>query len=308
MYPYLDFFNEPETEGMEFLNNASAEDEDLRSHLNTCMGTNQAHPKESQQQDFVNIINEVPTYPTMPPQMPYHYPVNPMGLPDPNYHWNILWKDLQNGRIILFVQRFSQRGINLLQHRVPTSNMRPLPVRPGQVLTDLLVNKRPKKRVGRGLVFTKKGSKACMVDDLFSDLCRLFLRCCSLCLDHSHSTLELLNFVFQLFDSSIFRYYRFFQRINFLLNQVFGRFSPAEEVGCQVRDLSKQEISYRAGRTKLGTLEARTLDSLPEQCQEGDGEEVEGASVETGSVDASGAFSWAGSPAISSFRDVVDCA
>lgn len=46
MYPYLEFFNEPKAEGMDFLNDIGTDDEDLRSHLNARMETDRAHPEE----------------------------------------------------------------------------------------------------------------------------------------------------------------------------------------------------------------------------------------------------------------------
>lgn len=57
MYPYLDFFNEPDVEGIEFLNDLNAENEDLRSHLNAHMESNRTRPEVVPQPDPVNIIH-----------------------------------------------------------------------------------------------------------------------------------------------------------------------------------------------------------------------------------------------------------
>nr|GLL35697.1 uncharacterized protein LOC109155647 [Ipomoea trifida] len=85
MYPYLDFFNEPENQEMEYVDDLEAGDHDLRSHLNTRMGW--THPAEPSPQDPVKVIHEVPVYPQTTGPVTYQYPVHPMGIPDLNYPW-----------------------------------------------------------------------------------------------------------------------------------------------------------------------------------------------------------------------------
>nr|GMC69165.1 serine/threonine-protein phosphatase 7 long form homolog [Ipomoea batatas] len=46
MYPYLDFFNEPENQEMEYADDLEAGDQDLRFHLNAHTGSDRAHPAE----------------------------------------------------------------------------------------------------------------------------------------------------------------------------------------------------------------------------------------------------------------------
>nr|GMD76717.1 uncharacterized protein LOC109155647 [Ipomoea batatas] len=86
MYPYLDFFNEPENQ-MEDSDDPEAGDRDLRSHLNARMGSDRAHPVEPPAQEPINVIHEVPIFPQAVGQTPYQYPMNPMGVPDLNYPW-----------------------------------------------------------------------------------------------------------------------------------------------------------------------------------------------------------------------------
>nr|GMC46367.1 uncharacterized protein LOC109155647 [Ipomoea batatas] len=87
MYPYLDFFNEPDAQEMEFMEDPEAEERDLRTHLNARAGLERAHPVEPPPQEPVNVIHEIPTYPQGAGQMPYQYPLNPIGIPDLNYQW-----------------------------------------------------------------------------------------------------------------------------------------------------------------------------------------------------------------------------
>nr|GLL29897.1 uncharacterized protein LOC109155647 [Ipomoea trifida] len=87
MYPYLDFFNDPEPREMDFMNDPVLDDKDLRSHLNARVGSDRAHPEEPPPEDPVNIIHEAPTVPPGAGPMPYQYPVHPMGIPDLNYQW-----------------------------------------------------------------------------------------------------------------------------------------------------------------------------------------------------------------------------
>nr|GMC60957.1 hypothetical protein Iba_chr02bCG15510 [Ipomoea batatas] len=72
MYPYLDFFNEPETQEMEYMNDLEAGDQDLRSHLNARTGSERAHPAEPLPQEPIDIIHEhTPQYYPHPP--PYQF-------------------------------------------------------------------------------------------------------------------------------------------------------------------------------------------------------------------------------------------
>lgn len=87
MYPYLDFFNKPEAQEMDFMNDLGTDGQDLRSHLNTRAGSDRTHPEEPPQQDPNNIIHEATTYPPGAGSVPYQYPVTPMGIPDLNYQW-----------------------------------------------------------------------------------------------------------------------------------------------------------------------------------------------------------------------------
>nr|GMC64619.1 ribonuclease H [Ipomoea batatas] len=87
MYPYLDFFNERETQDMEYMNDPEAGDQDLRSHLNARTGSERAHHVEPPPQEPIDIIHEVPVYPQGARQIPYPYTMNPMGVPDLNYPW-----------------------------------------------------------------------------------------------------------------------------------------------------------------------------------------------------------------------------
>nr|GMD32876.1 uncharacterized protein LOC109155647 [Ipomoea batatas] len=86
MYPYLDFFNEPENQ-MEDPDDHGTGDQDLRSHLNARMGSDRAHPVEPPPQEPINVIHEVPVFPQIVGQPSYQYPMNPMGVPDLNYPW-----------------------------------------------------------------------------------------------------------------------------------------------------------------------------------------------------------------------------
>nr|GMC53112.1 hypothetical protein Iba_chr01dCG3570 [Ipomoea batatas] len=63
MYPYLDFFNEPEAQEMEYVNDPEVEDQDLRSHLNARAGSDRTHPAEPPPQEPVNIIHESTNFP-----------------------------------------------------------------------------------------------------------------------------------------------------------------------------------------------------------------------------------------------------
>nr|GMD06015.1 hypothetical protein Iba_chr06bCG11950 [Ipomoea batatas] len=87
MYPYLDFFNDPEPREMDFMNDPVLDDQDLRSQLNARVGSDRAHPEEPPPEDPVNIIHEAPTLPPGAGLMPYQYPVHPMGILDLNYQW-----------------------------------------------------------------------------------------------------------------------------------------------------------------------------------------------------------------------------
>nr|GMD16255.1 beta-galactosidase-like [Ipomoea batatas] len=87
MYPYLDFFNEPENKEMEYADDLEAGDHDLRSHLNARIGSDRTHQAEPPPQDPVNVIHEVPVYPQTTGPVTYQYPVHPMGIPDLNYPW-----------------------------------------------------------------------------------------------------------------------------------------------------------------------------------------------------------------------------
>nr|GMC71100.1 aldehyde oxidase GLOX1-like [Ipomoea batatas] len=80
MYPYLDFFNEPENQEMEYADDPEAGDQDLRFHLNAHTGSDRAHPAEPPPQEPVNIIHEgTPQY--YPP--PYQF--QPGIYPQPAY-------------------------------------------------------------------------------------------------------------------------------------------------------------------------------------------------------------------------------
>nr|GMD34462.1 hypothetical protein Iba_chr09cCG12290 [Ipomoea batatas] len=63
MYPYLDFFNEPDAQELEFMDALGAEEQDLRSHLNARAGSVRDHPVEPPPEEPVNVIHEIPTYP-----------------------------------------------------------------------------------------------------------------------------------------------------------------------------------------------------------------------------------------------------
>nr|GMD80171.1 hypothetical protein Iba_chr13dCG11030 [Ipomoea batatas]GMD80172.1 hypothetical protein Iba_chr13dCG11040 [Ipomoea batatas] len=87
MYPYLDFFNEPEAQEMDFMNDPEVSAQDLRSHLIARAGSDRAHPVEPPPQNPINIIYEAPTYPPGMGQVLYQYLMNSMGIPDLNYQW-----------------------------------------------------------------------------------------------------------------------------------------------------------------------------------------------------------------------------
>nr|GMC79909.1 uncharacterized protein LOC109155647 [Ipomoea batatas] len=80
----MDFFVEPVDEGTDSMNYDAGSD-DLRSHLDARVGLHT--DQEELFQDSVNVIHDIPVYPTAATPAPYPYGVNPMGIPDPTYQW-----------------------------------------------------------------------------------------------------------------------------------------------------------------------------------------------------------------------------
>nr|GLL21722.1 uncharacterized protein LOC109155647 [Ipomoea trifida] len=81
----MDRFTEPAEEGADVMNydaeNYDADSDDLRSHLNARADAEELF------QDLVNVIHDIPVYPTVTTPIPYPYGINPMGIPDPSYQW-----------------------------------------------------------------------------------------------------------------------------------------------------------------------------------------------------------------------------
>nr|GMD35896.1 uncharacterized protein LOC109155647 [Ipomoea batatas] len=80
----MDFFAEPVDEGTDSMD-YDAGSGDLRSHLDARAGLNTG--QEELFQDPVNVIHDIPVYPTAATPIPYLYAGNPIGIPDPAYQW-----------------------------------------------------------------------------------------------------------------------------------------------------------------------------------------------------------------------------